>query len=62
MKGQDIMQMLEHNQRLDCPEKCPPPVYDTLISCWAWRYTYRMLMSYFIPAIGEGNCYLVVGS
>ena len=37
LKGQDIMQMLEHNHRLDCPEKCPRPLFDMLYRCWSWR-------------------------
>ncbi|KAL5486969.1 hypothetical protein EMCRGX_G019516 [Ephydatia muelleri] len=37
LKGQDIMQMLEGNQRLDSPEKCPQPVFDIMLRCWAWR-------------------------
>nr|BAA81723.2 protein tyrosine kinase [Ephydatia fluviatilis] len=37
LKGQDIMQMLEGNQRLDSPEKCPQPIYDIMLRCWAWR-------------------------
>ena len=38
MKGHDIMQMLEHNQRLECPDKCPQPIYELMLRCWSWRY------------------------
>ena len=44
MKGHDIMQMLEHNQRLDCPDKCPQPIYDLMLRCWSWRYVLYMYM------------------
>lgn len=37
MKGHDIMQMLEHNQRLECPDKCPQPIYELMLRCWSWR-------------------------
>ena len=37
LKGQEIMQMLEHNHRLDCPEKCPQPVFEIMYRCWSWR-------------------------
>ena len=42
MKGQDIMQMLEHNQRLECPEKCPQPVYEVMLRCWSWRWVWLL--------------------
>ena len=34
------MQMLENNQRLDCPEKCPQSVYEVMLRCWSWRYVH----------------------
>ena len=40
MKGQDIMHMLELNQRLDSPEKCPQPSYDIMLRCWSWKYVH----------------------
>ena len=42
MKGQDIMQMLEHNQRLESPDKCPQPAYDIMLRCWSWRYVQHL--------------------
>ena len=42
MKGHDIMQMLEHNQRLECPDKCPQPIYELMLRCWSWRCVYRL--------------------
>ena len=38
LRGQEIMSMLESNERLECPEKCPAPVYDVMIRTWSWRY------------------------
>ena len=43
MKGHDIMQMLEHNQRLECPDKCPQPIYELMLRCWSWRCVYALL-------------------
>ncbi len=37
MRGQDIMQMLENHERLECPEKCPESVYEVMLRCWSWR-------------------------
>lgn len=31
------MQMLEGNERLDRPDKCPQPVYEIMLRCWSWR-------------------------
>ena len=42
MKGHDIMQMLEHNQRLECPDKCPQPIYELMLRCWSWRCVYAL--------------------
>ena len=32
------MQMLENNQRLDRPDRCPQSVYEVMLRCWSWRY------------------------
>ena len=37
MRGTEIMQMLEGNERLDRPDKCPQPVYEIMLRCWSWR-------------------------
>ena len=36
-KGQDILQMIEDNQRLDRPQACSPPVYQLMMQCWTYN-------------------------
>jgi hypothetical protein len=51
MKGHDIMQMLEHNQRLECPDKCPQPIYELMLRCWSWRYMYIVCVDIYLHDI-----------
>ncbi|XP_071953879.1 tyrosine-protein kinase SYK-like [Antedon mediterranea] len=37
MKGQEILNMIEAQKRLDCPEACPEDVYQLMLSCWEYE-------------------------
>ena len=53
MRGTDIMQMLEGNERLDRPEKCPPPVYEVMLRCWSWRPEDRPSFAELVPTMSD---------
>jgi serine/threonine protein kinase len=53
LKGQEIMQMLEHNHRLDCPDKCPRPLFEILYRCWSWRPEDRPTFAELVSSIKE---------
>ncbi|XP_013398054.1 tyrosine-protein kinase SYK [Lingula anatina] len=36
-KGQDILQMIEANQRLEKPPDCPQEIYDIMSLCWKYK-------------------------
>lgn len=38
MKGQEILRFLvEENQRLSKPPRCPDEVYDIMLECWKYE-------------------------
>ena len=45
--------MLEGNERLDRPEKCPQPVYEIMLRCWSWRPEDRLSFAELVPAMSE---------
>lgn len=32
----DVYHMLEKGYRMDCPQGCPPKVYELMRQCWQW--------------------------
>lgn len=53
LKGQEIMQMLEHNHRLECPDKCPRPLFDIIYRCWSWKPEDRPTFAELVTSIKE---------
>lgn len=37
MKGYEILQMIDRNERLECPLSCPPEYYDLMLHCWTYN-------------------------
>ncbi|GAB6027107.1 hypothetical protein CHUAL_000030 [Chamberlinius hualienensis] len=41
----DVYHMLESGYRMECPQGCPPNVYDLMQNCWKWnpveRFTFK---------------------
>nr|XP_034955819.1 tyrosine-protein kinase SYK isoform X1 [Zootoca vivipara] len=36
MKGGEVAQMIERGERMECPENCPPEVYELMKLCWTY--------------------------
>ncbi|XP_019410793.1 PREDICTED: tyrosine-protein kinase SYK isoform X2 [Crocodylus porosus] len=37
MKGSEVCQMIERGERMECPEVCPPEIYDLMKQCWTYN-------------------------
>ncbi|XP_043570023.1 tyrosine-protein kinase SYK isoform X2 [Chiloscyllium plagiosum] len=37
MKGQEVVQMIESNNRLDSPVRCPVEMYELMRECWTYK-------------------------
>ncbi|XP_048476482.1 tyrosine-protein kinase SYK [Rhincodon typus] len=37
MKGQEVVQMIESNKRLDAPVRCPVEMYELMRECWTYK-------------------------
>nr|XP_039268901.1 tyrosine-protein kinase ZAP-70-like [Styela clava] len=53
MKGREILEMLERNERLDCPIACPPDVYDLMLYCWTYEADQRPSFDQLVPIMKE---------
>ena len=40
-----VYELLETGYRMQCPEGCPPPVYDLMRHCWEWESANRPTFS-----------------
>lgn len=40
-----VYELLETGYRMQCPEGCPPPVYDMMKHCWEWEPANRPTFS-----------------
>ncbi|XP_063769755.1 tyrosine-protein kinase SYK isoform X5 [Pseudophryne corroboree] len=45
MKGVEVAKMIESGNRLECPSRCPPEVYDLIKLCWTYKYEDRPAFS-----------------
>ncbi|XP_068094047.1 tyrosine-protein kinase SYK isoform X2 [Hyperolius riggenbachi] len=41
MKGAEVTLMIEHGDRMECPAKCPPEVYELMKLCWTYKVDQR---------------------
>ena len=46
--------MLENNQRLDKPKRCPPSVYEVMLRCWSWGYV-CLLICFCVCVLGAAG-------
>lgn len=51
MKGREILAMLENNERLDCPIRCPVEVYQLMQYCWTFDEEARPTFDQLLPIL-----------
>ncbi len=49
----EVYHKLENGYRMQCPDNCPPPIYELMQRCWAWEDTKRPTFEYLYASLLE---------